>query len=122
MSTKILDGPAKGATAMLRRAPVFLRVTIDAKGKIDYLDQINDQANPDEKLYAYRCMAAPGSCHVLVRGKNRVAGGWYQLGEYELLPEQPDDATMRDNAKWREWCHGPVATAQRPEWSKKAAP
>lgn len=121
MSTKILNGPAKGATAMLRRAPVFLRVTIDARGKVDYLDQLTDLALPGERLHAYRCVAAPTEIHVLIRGKNRSAGGFYQAGEYELCPEQPDDATMRDNAKWREWCHGPVASAQMPDWARKAA-
>lgn len=50
-----LDGPAKGSSLNLARAPVFLSVVIDSRGgKIDALDQLNDTPHPCEPIYVYR--------------------------------------------------------------------
>lgn len=104
--TRFIDGPAKGVTLMLRRAPLYLRVTIrpmpGAGDKLpwDALDQPEDTPTPDETLVAYiRQGPASGA---FIDGP-RVAG-FYTLADYVMVPEQPTDAQMRDNAAWREWC------------------
>ena len=53
--TRFLDGPAAGNALMLRRAPLFLRVTIDAAGgKVDALDQLDDDPQDGETVHVYR--------------------------------------------------------------------
>lgn len=98
--TTFTDGPAKGQTLSLRRAPVFLRVT-EAAGKFDALDQLEDTPEPHETLHAYVLASKPGSMHLCVRGKNRAAGGFYPLATYKLVENPPTDAVMR--AQWRAW-------------------
>lgn len=31
-------------------------------------------------------------------------GSWMKYAEYTLWPEQPADAVVRTNERWREWC------------------
>lgn len=97
--TKFQDGPAKGQTLMLQRTPFFLRVT-EAGGKFDALNQLTDTARPEEKLYCYRMDAHLGNAHV----RMTKGGGFYWMVEYRMQPEQPHDATLRDNAAWAAWC------------------
>lgn len=118
MSTTFLDGPASGQRMMLRRAPVFLRVT-QRHGKFDALDQLDDTPEPGEAIRVYILTAAPTAMHILIRGKNKSAGGWYFSGVYRLAGEQPDDAVLRDNHRWRAWCHGDGA-ALLPKWVRAA--
>ena len=42
--TIFVDGRAEGARLSLSRSPHFLRVVVDAYGRVDALDQINDEA------------------------------------------------------------------------------
>lgn len=107
--TTFQDGPAKGQTFMLRRAPVFLRVT-EAVGKFDALDQPDDTPEPHETLHCYVLAEKPRSVHLCVRGKNRGAGGFYPMATYKLVENPPTDASMR--AQWR------VYTDQQgmPDW------
>lgn len=90
------DGPAAGASLSLRRAPIFLRVVIDPRGKVDALDQLNDEPHADEKVHVYRKREGSGG-HVCVR-----PGGCFEMGEYRHLPDAPGE-DLRENAKWREW-------------------
>src|SRR4051794_15524071 len=105
MST-FIDGPAAGVHLMLRRAPVMLRTVTTGGGKWDALDQPNDQPAADERIYLYR--AVPGTAFGMHlncgRGKNREAGGIYQSADYQFVEPQPDDVTLRDSAKWVEFC------------------
>lgn len=99
------DGPAKGQTLMLQRTPKYLRVTHDGK-KWDALNNLEDTAQPTETLYAYVTKDGPrGSVHIHRSGGR---GGFYPLISYQLVPDQPNDATMRDNAKWAAWVEAKV--------------
>jgi hypothetical protein len=62
--TTFEDGPAKGQTLMLQRAPLFLRVVIDPSGKVDALDQLTDKPASNEKIFAYVLTAEPGRFHI----------------------------------------------------------
>lgn len=100
--TTFIDGPAKGQTLQLRRAPVFLRVT-EKDGEFDGLDQLDDRPKPGETLHAYRLTKKPGGMHILVHGKNRARGGFWPIAEYELVPEQPSQELMRQSFAWEAW-------------------
>lgn len=100
--TTFLDGPAAGRTLQLRRAPIYLRVT-ELLGEIDGLDQLTDEPEPGEYLHAYVLAEAPGHMHILVRGKGKTGGGFWPMAKYKILPEQPSQEIMRDNAQWRAW-------------------
>lgn len=100
---KFFEGPAAGITMQLRRAPFFLRVTDDGT-KFDALDQPDDKPAENERLYVYRMTCYRGMMHLLIRGKNRAAGGFWAVADYTFHEEQPEDAEIRGNVKWREWC------------------
>jgi hypothetical protein len=102
---RFLDGPAEGKTLELRRAPVLLRVAIDGE-TVDALDQLSDTPRDTETLYVYRLEGKASSYHLLVRGpKARERGGWWAYAEYVSVPmdEQPDQETLQDTERWREW-------------------
>lgn len=99
--TNFLDGPTKGQYLILKRAPVFLRVT-EETGKFDALDQPEDTPKSSEKLHAYRMVGTPGMCYIN-RGRN--GSGMFTVATYQLVETQPDDKTMRDAALWRAWCY-----------------
>lgn len=98
--TSFDNGPAKGQRLMLKRAPLFLRV-VEAGGKFDALDQLADEPEAGERLFAYRRVGEVGMCHIHRKG----GGGWFTIANYALVAQQPDDATMRDTTAWRAWCH-----------------
>ncbi len=114
--TNFLDGPAAGITLMLRRAPLFLRVTYDKtfasavckKGRTEWdaLDMLDDTPAAHEFLYAYRREGNAGSVHIDGRDSKtgRRFGRTYTTAEYVLVQEQPDDETMRSAEKWQAWC------------------
>ena len=102
--SRFLDGPAAGINLMLRRAPVFLRVTLDRAAKWDGLDQLGDTPNDDEQIFVYRRQGEPTRMHLLIRGKGKAGGGWYEMGEYRFWPEQPTDEQMRHMPERRAWC------------------
>lgn len=119
---RLVDGPAAGETLAIRRAPILLRVAKNTlarnKERVwDALNDLEDVAKPHETLHLYMLMAKPQMVHLKMA--NRRASGFYAMGFYKFLPEQPDDATMRDNAKWSAWCD---ANEQRlrPAWAAKA--
>lgn len=115
--TKLIDGPAKGQSLMLRRAAVLLRVTRKRfalesnpqRGEkapvIDALDQPEDTPNPDEEIFVYvNTHKRSGNCHMRFGGNQKNRSGFYAMAEYRLYDVQPSDEIMRDNQKWRAWC------------------
>ena len=116
MSVNFRDGPASGTILQLQRTPVLLRAVQDENGEWDALDQLDDVAKPTEKIVVYALLRQPTRAFVDgMRGGKRC--GWQtSIAEYNVAPMQPDDATMRDNAKWREWC----STQPMPEWATNA--
>lgn len=102
--TRFTDGPAGGRTLLLRRSPLFLRVTRDDRGKFDALDQLHDEAEPGEAISAYRKVSDDGTVHVDSTERGRRVGRWYRCATYAVVAAQPDDATMRDTEAWRGWC------------------
>lgn len=114
--SKFIDGPAAGVELQLRRAPILLRV-VHSQAGWDALDQLHDEVRSGEKVYAYILTEPPTSMHLLTRGKNRHAGGWYAIGVYRLLDPQPTDAEMRDTELWMRWGNERKATLV-PAWAK----
>lgn len=120
--TTFLDGPAKGQHLMLKRKVRFLRVAFRpadnpatrAKhhaARWDALDMPEDVPEASEQLYAYEAASNGGMCHIN-RGGGR--GGFYSIQDYKFVPDQPDDATMRDRSKWVAWCESKATpTTQR---------
>lgn len=110
MPTTFIDGPAAGASLMLHRAPVYLRVVIDASsGGVDALDQLDDVPAPGESLHAYQWDHADPALsrfHIRCSRGSKTPSGWYESANYRLVPDQPSDEIMRDVSKWREWCQG----------------
>ncbi len=104
--THFEDGPAKGQTLMLKRTPFFLRV-VEADGKWDALDQLNDRPLPEEKIYVYKRTGKPGMVHLNMGRKNH--GGLFPMATYRVIDQQPRDADMRDNERWQRWCRGQEA-------------
>ena len=100
---RFLDGPAAHVTHLnLRRAPVMLRVVVNAAGEWDALDQLDDVARPDETIHVYRMEGRPDVMFLDgVKGGRRC--GWRETyAEYRYLPEQPAD--VRTNEAWVAWC------------------
>jgi hypothetical protein len=96
---RILDGPAAGQVLALRRAPLYLRLVRTVGGDWDALDQREDQCSADELPHAYERIGEASTVHVrMSRGS-----GWYQVAEYRAIVDQPDEATMRSNQRWRDW-------------------
>ena len=98
--TTFQDGPAKGRTLALALSPKLLRVT-ECRGEFDALDRWEDEARPDEMVYAYVLAVHLGTCHI---NRGRKGSGWYQIAEYRMLHPQPPIAVMRSNVEWARWC------------------
>lgn len=89
---------------LLGRAPVFLRVVVDAAtGAVDALDQRTDVPAAGERIHVYRRRGAMSMAHLCYRGKLRHLSGFYAVAEYDYLPDV-DGELMRDTDVWREWC------------------
>lgn len=106
-------GPAHGVMLRLRRAPIFLRV-VDNGTNFDALDQRDDEAGENERIYVYRILTEPQTIHI--RCRPRSQGGWYVYAEYEYYANQPGEA-VRDNKAWKLWCKEEIA---RNPWKPKA--
>lgn len=103
--TRFKDGPAQDTVLQLARAPLFLRVTQNAAGKFDALDQLDDHPRANESVTVYRKVSDDGTVHVDFRDeRGRRRGAWYACATYALATMQPDDATARDTTLWRQWC------------------
>ncbi len=103
-----LDGPAKGQSLALQRAPLLLRITRTPDGKFDGLDQHKDSPRADEEVFVY-ILDKPGEkigvMHV--DGRDRKTGRrfaiWSMIAVYKVHSVQPRDTTLCDNAAWSEW-------------------
>ena len=100
-----LDGPAAETTLQLARTPILLRVVVGRlNGKVDALDQLDDQAEADEAIYVYRLVGEPMRGFVDGTRGGRRCGRPFVSATYRLHEPQPDEGLLRDNALWREWC------------------
>lgn len=106
--TRFDDGPAKGKILMLKRAPYFLRAVLSPEGKWDALDQLDDQPEAGEKLFAYEIMEPPGWCFIR-------PGGRYPVARYKLVEPQPIEDQMMDEKAWAEWVQA-AATLRGLAW------
>lgn len=109
--TKFIGGIADGKVLSLGRAPRFLRVTRDEKtGKIDALDQRDDEPFDEEAIFVYQCKSTCGGA--FVDGRNpktgKRVGGYQVIATYEIYAEQPVDKVARDNGAWQQWCEEQV--------------
>jgi len=108
--TEFTDGPAAGKVLLLRRHPLFLRVTrAEPTGRqrvqqFDALDQLADEPREGETVFAYRRVAV-SERPVHIRA-DRGASGWYHRATYTLHDEQPDAETTRCRTRWQLWCLG----------------
>ena len=94
------NGPAKGVTLMVRRAPLLVRVV---KGKEwDALDGYGDTPQPEETIHVYRRVTGVTRVHLLT--PKRAGSGWFERAEYVHSAAQPEDATARSMITWRQWC------------------
>jgi hypothetical protein len=103
----LIDGPFVGNHSLcLDRLPIFLRFTKDANGKMDALNHLADKARPDETLACYRLVERTGGGFIDRRDpkSGKRTGGAFNMATYKHVPEMIDDAVMRDNDKWGEWC------------------
>lgn len=100
--TRFIDGPAAGQTLCLRRAPRYIRAVRSRSGEWDALDQPGDEPKPAEAVCAYELAGEPTRVHI--KAQKRGASGWFAVASYIYADGQPDDATMRDRAKWEAWC------------------
>ena len=98
---RFLDGPACGEVIDLQRAPHFLRVVIDADGKVDALDQLHDSPKPDEAIHVYLRQGKPHMVHMLCSPRSK--SGWHLMADYKLYHHQPSDIESREENAWREW-------------------
>lgn len=98
--TRFLDGPAKGQHFMIKRTPIFVRVTQDEGGKWDILNDAGDTPRKTERLFAYVLTERPGMCCIRAA---KGQGGIFQSGVYRHCDPQPADETMRDQKKWEQW-------------------
>lgn len=111
--TMLQGGPADKKVLQLRRAARFLRIVIDRRTLgVDALDQPEDAPSVTEDLYCYEITGRPGHMHLLCRGKNRAAGGFYPIATYRFVEKQPKDVEMRSPQLWHNWC---VAQPPRPD-------
>ncbi len=96
-----LDGPAEGARLNLRRAPIFLRVVLDASGEIDALDQLDDEPRPTEAIHVYSRTGPPSRGIACTRGHGCHP---FVVAEYRYWQGQPSEDVLRNTEKWQAWC------------------
>lgn len=108
---KFLDGPAADQVLMLKRAPLFLRVTRgpthrDKKTgllahKWDALDQLDDEPTVKEDVYLYMAVDQPRFAHISM--SNRKASGYYAIAQYKQVPVMPVHLlNVRYAEEWRQ--------------------
>lgn len=103
--TTFIDGPAAGQNLALRRKVKFLRVVFDEQArKWDALDQPTDEPRAEETVYAYVMHEDLGMCHI--RSSKPGGSGFFSIASYRMVKNQPPDDTLRNRAKWVEWCEG----------------
>lgn len=98
---RLTDGPAEG-THLARRAPLYLRATVDrGAGRADVLDQLEDTPRDTETVHVYRRQGPDSIVHLNFSSGSGTTG-YYASAIYQHVPEA-DGETLRDNAAWRAW-------------------
>lgn len=105
--TRFLDGPAQGQHFMIRRTPVFVRVT-EENGKWDILNDAGDAPRRTETPHAYVLSERPGMCCIRA---SEGRGGIFQSGVYRHCDPQPDEREMRNETSWSAWVYRNVKMA-----------
>lgn len=104
------DGPVAGSYTT-QRAPKWLRAVIDANGKRDVLDLLEDAPKPSEAIHVYRRRGEAGFAFYCMRGSKGSSKS--ATGEYEHLADM-DGETVRSPSEWRAWCAIEHFTEMRP--------
>ena len=91
---------------ILKRTPKYLRfVVVDVAGgdrTWDALDQMDDDARPEETVFAAIQIDA-SSVHIDKRVNGKHVGEWHKTATYELIKGQPSDTILRVNSEWQRW-------------------
>lgn len=105
--TRFIDGPAEGQHFMIRRTPIFVRVT-EENGKLDILNDAGDSPRKTEIPHAYVLSEKPGMCCIRAA---KGHGGIFSSGVYRYCDPQPSEKTMRDEKDWSRWVHANATMA-----------
>lgn len=101
-----LRHPLFRGSLQLHRLPLFLRFTCRGMASCsrnwDALDQLDDTAEDGEQLIAAKLVDRT-KVHLDRVVNGRRVGEWIDEAVYEPVADQPSDAVLRDNEKWREW-------------------
>lgn len=105
-----VDGPVMLRHLELQRAPLYLRVVCRPhmggdEMIVDALDQLEDQASPEEYIHVYLRIGPPGVIYVDgTDPKTRRRYGRRLLSaRYMHYDKQPEQSLLADNKLWREW-------------------
>lgn len=102
-----LNFPLFRGSLSLRRVPKYLRFTCRGIGSCsrqwDALDQLDDEPEPGEKLFA-AVLASQSSVHLDRTVRGRRVGEWIPTASYDLVPNPPAQEILRDRAQWQQWC------------------
>lgn len=98
------DGPAEGQQIVLRRAPLMLRVVQKPDGKIDALDQLDDQPEPDETIAVYLRENEPMTAFLDWSEGGKRRGGVFLVATYHMAAIQPDSREdVETTEAWQAW-------------------
>lgn len=123
-----LDGPAAGQQLLLRRAPPLLRVVVDgATGKLDALDQLDDDPEVGEIIHVYQRAGDSEAVFLCSRGPG--PSGRYFNATYRHVPDvDVDGEGLEHRLLWQNWCTNRTEDPARrdrdrdPQPSTKGAP
>jgi len=115
-----VDGPAACTVLRMRRTPLLLRVVRNKlvrndENVWDCLNELEDVARPHEEIFVYILVDKPSP---VLSMRPRSGSGWYWIGSYRFLEQQPAEEILRDNAKWSAWCNARREQLM-PEWAKR---
>lgn len=102
---RFVDGPAGyDAVALnLAAAPDYLRIVRRIDGSWYALDQPEAEAQANEVVHAYFREGGVGEQVIVSSESDRRPPVRLLRGTYRYVVDQPDDATLRDNAAWNAW-------------------
>lgn len=105
MTTRFIDGPAKGIVLELERTPIFLRAVHDSRTWAwDALDQLDDEPEPSETVFVYRLDGEVSRGFACSRGKNGGCRHFFHA-DYKLYDVQPSQEELRNAEFWQQWTH-----------------
>lgn len=116
MSVSFTGGPAEGVELELQRAPMFIRVVVDAcaqqqldgtlpDGAVDALDLLGDFPRAGEQLHVYEIVWSHGAMHWHGRtpGGRRTSGVSVAAQYRHRDDVDAGELQLGDNARWRDW-------------------